>query len=356
MVTMLDCIKRVPSILDTILEKKDETFAPLWAKYAGDAASIDEIVLIGSGTSSTTAQTAKYFAEKASGVRVTLSVPSEFLYSLSARNENALYVFISQTGTSSLTRRCLELVKKNGWKNAAISENAQTPIASDADVFIDMRCGKEEYPMRTIGYSSTVLTIMLLGMELGLKNGHLLREKYDGYLKDAAAASANIGSVIEKSLAWLEKSRRNMLQADTLIFYGSGALYGVALEGAVKVWETPQIVSIGYELEEGLHGPNFGYTARQCVVVLNDGGIENKKAVALGKYMKEAFQNGFIVGAGTLDEMDLPFDVAGNDFGCLEFAAVVQVICYHLAVMQGRDLFAPHDNSLMHKYLNTHNA
>lgn len=354
MVSMLDCIKRVPSILDTIIGKAGETYQDLFEKFGERAVKADEIVFVGSGTSYTSAFTGKYLAEKASGVRVTVSPPNEFLHNLSARNDKALYVFISQTGTSKLTNQALALARENGWMTAVISEKATTPAAQNADVFIDMNCGYEEYPMRTIGYSATVLTVMLLGVELGKRNGFLSTDQAGGYLADAKAASGNIGSVIDKTMAWLDTDRRNMLQADALIFSGGGALYGVSLEGAVKVWETPQIISMGYEIEEGMHGPNFGYTERHCVVVLNDGGVDNDRALALCKFMKFEKKNGFLIGAGAIDEHDMAFDPKSGDFNCLEFAAAVQVISYRLAVEQGRDLFAPHDNSAMMKYFRSH--
>ncbi|MCL2057345.1 MAG: SIS domain-containing protein [Oscillospiraceae bacterium] len=354
MVSMLDCICRVPQILSVVTENSGGIFSPLYKAYGERAAKADEIVFIGSGTSNTASITARYFAEKASGVRVSAIAPSEFLYNLSARNPNALYVFISQTGTSILTNRALDYVKERGFMHGALSESPDTPLAKNSGVFIDMRCGYEEYPMRTIGYSATVLTLMLLGAELGEKRGHISGEEKDRMIEDAKKAISNIRPVIDKAMAWLDTNRRAMLRCDGLFFYGSGALYGVALEGAVKVWETPQIISVGYELEEGIHGPNYGFNHRHCVIVLNDGGIENAKAVSLAKYMKLEKNGGFIVGASPVREDDLAFEPAGGDFCCLEFAAAVQVIAYRLAEEQGRDLFAPHDNSVMDSYFKSH--
>lgn len=354
MISMLDCIRRIPSILDAILAKADETFASLWETYGSDVNTIDEIILIGSGSSNTSAITARFMVEKASGLRTTIMVPTDFLYHHTVRNPNALYVFFSQTGTSKLTRQALALANEQGWKTAALSESATTPIAKEARVFIDMGCGHEEYPMRTIGFSSSVLTAILLGMQIGRKRGVLSPQAYDAYMVSAKAAAANIPAIIDATMAWLDANRRNMLRSDCIIFSGSGALHGVALEGAVKVWETPQIISMGYELEEGIHGPNFGYTHSHCVIVLNDGGVEDQKARALGRYMKLEKDNGFIVGVGTVDEHDLPFEPKGNEFCSLEFSAVVQVVAYRLAYDQGRDLFTPHDNSVMDSYFRTH--
>jgi glucosamine 6-phosphate synthetase-like amidotransferase/phosphosugar isomerase protein len=349
---MLDCIKRVPSVLNAIIEKKGGTFAAA-LKLCRDR-QIDEIVLVGSGTSNTSCITAKIIMEKLAGIRVTAAIPSEFLYRQIYFNPNALYVFVSQTGTSILTGQALAMAKGKGFATAVVSESADTPLAKEGGAFIDMGCGYEEYPMRTIGYSSSVLTLCLLALEIGLMRGYLTQREADAYISEAKAASDNIAPVIDKAMVWLDNNRRKPLRSDCVIFYGSGALYGVALEGAVKTWETPQIISVGYELEEGIHGPNFGYSERHCVISLNDGGVENNKAVNLARYMKFEKKNGFVVGAGAIDAEDLSFTPAGGLFCCLEFAAVVQVVAYRLAVDQGRDLFAPHDNSVMSGYFKSH--
>ena len=145
-----------------------------------------------------------------------------------------------------------------------------------------------------------------------------------------------------------------MLRSGILVFTGAGSLYGVAIEGSVKIWEIPQIPSAGYELEEGIHGPNYGYNQNHCVIVLNDGGRENDKAVALGRYVKNELKNGFIIGKNTADEKDFPFEPQGGPFLALEFASVIQVMAYKLAYDGGRDLMAPHDNRIMYSYFTTH--
>jgi glucosamine 6-phosphate synthetase-like amidotransferase/phosphosugar isomerase protein len=128
----------------------------------------------------------------------------------------------------------------------------------------------------------------------------------------------------------------------------------VAAEAAVKVWEIPQHISMGYELEEGLHGPNYGYNHGHCVVVLNHGGRENQKALALARWMKDVHHNGFVIGSEVVDEDDFKIELKGGDFDCLEIAPVVQIIAYRMAREEGRDLFAPHDNSVMESYFKTH--
>ena len=352
MVTMLDCIERVPSLLDKIIANANVTFNEVFEKF--DPKEINEICLIGSGTSYNSAATARYLAESASGVRVTPMLPNEFLYSYTVRNPKALYVFISQTGTSTVTMEAVKYVNEQGFMSACVSEKADTPAAKEAKAFIDMGCGYEEYGMRTIGYSTTVLTLMLLGLELGRRNGNLSQADYDKYIEQAKAASANIPSVIEKAQKWMDTSRRKIMKSSFIAFTGTAALYGVAVEGSVKVWEAPQFPSAGYELDEGMHGPNYGYNYNHAVIVLNDGGRDSKKAIQLAKYMKNENQNGYIIGLDTIDDNDLAFEPKGGAFDCLEFAAAIQVFMYRLAVDGGRDFSIKNVHSKMNSYFNSH--
>lgn len=354
MVSMLDCIKRVPERMRWMIEHLEEVFKPLDERFADSVAQWDELVFIGCGTSSTSAVTARFPAQKLAGIRVTPVLPGDFINEQAVRNPKALYVFVSQTGTSVLTREALKVAHRLGYPTLAVSEAPDTPISQDADAFLYMGCGVEEYPMRTIGYSTSVLILILLGLWVGRRQHTLSAEAKEAFLKDTYVAADQIGPVIDQTLQWMEKERRQMMRSDCLVFTGSGALCGVAMEAAVKMWETPQVITLSFELEEGLHGPNYGYTQRHCVIVLNDGGTDSQKARSLAGFMKNEKQNGFLIGADPLDEHDLSFD-CGNSLNCLVFAAVIQTMAYHLAVAQGRDLYAPHDNRVMYSYFDTHN-
>lgn len=355
MVSLLDCIKRIPTVLEGILANRERNMAALF-DYLGDRVNtLDQLVFIGSGTSNTSPITAAIFAEQASGLEVKVVVPSVFCDHTRCYRENALYVFLSQTGTSRLTRQAQKLVQEKGLLSVAVSESSETPIAKEASCFLDMGCGYEEYPMRTIGYSATVFTLMLLGLELGKHRGAISDDQYRSYLKQAEAVPESLRAIPDLTLDWMQKSSQwNMLRSQTIVFTGAGSLYGVALEGAVKTWETPKITSVGYELEEGMHGPNFGYNHNHCVIAFNDGGADTKKALSLVGWMKDVYHNGFAVGAEVIDKSDLKLELRGGPFSCLELAAVPQVISYKLALDEGRDLFAPHDNSVMNSYFSTH--
>lgn len=352
--SMLDCIKDTMTAMDNIVNHRKENTQKLRDAFDQKKDIINEIVFVGSGTSSTSALTARIFAEKTSGLKSTVVFPNDFLFNTSVYNPNALYLFTSQTGTSIVARQALNFVKEKGWLHAAISESADTPMAKEADLFVTMDCGIEEYPMRTTGYCASVLTHMMIALEIGLMKGVLSQNEYDEYIEEAKRLSQSQKTIIDQALQWMDVAKRKMLRSDLIVFTGGDALYGVSLEGAMKVWETPQIASVGYEIEEGIHGPNYGYNSRHCVIVLNDGKREDRKCLALARYMKEVHNNGFVIGNSVVDEEDLKVELLTENFTCLELIVAVQVLSYRLALDQGRDLFAHHDNSRMNSYFKTH--
>ncbi len=354
MVTMLDCIKRTPVKLRDILDSWEVLSKGSFDKMNADIGEIDQIIFVGSGTSNTAAITSKIFVEKASGIQCRNITPNELLHSTYVYPEQALYVFTSQTGTSIVSRAAQRFVRERGLLSLSITESDQTPMAKESAIHLVMGCGYEEHPMRTTGYSCSVLVHMLLGMELGLRRAYISQEQYEQFFKDAYRAAENQMYIIEETMNWMNKAKHWMLRSECIIFTGADQLYGVSLEGAMKVWETPQIPCFGYEIEEGIHGPNYGYNSRHCIIVLNNGGREEKKMMSLARYMKEVHGSGLMAGVDIVDSDDLKLKIKSSDFYALEFAPVVQCIAYHLALDFGRDMSLPHDNSKMDQYFVTH--
>ena len=297
--------------------------------------------------------TSRAFVEKVSGIRTTVVTSNEFMYDRYYRNPDGLYVFTSQTGTSHFVREAQKHCKEQGYLTVTISESADTPLAKESCIFINMGSGEEDCPMRTIGYCASVLIHMLMGLEIGRTYGYILKKEYEDYLEDARKLPDSNRRICQQALEWMDQARRKMFQSQLLVFTGAGMMYGLALEGAMKVWECPQIASVGYELEEGMHGPNYGYNSNHCVIVLNNG-TEERKGLALAKWMKDVKQNGFVIGSQVVDDKDLKVELLTNNYTAIEMAAAVQVIAYRLAFDGGRDLTAPHDNHVMESYFKTH--
>lgn len=351
--TMLDCIRETEQAARNIAAHRKENTAELMA-YLETGKPISRIILVGSGTSNTAAVTARAWMEGVTKLPVQTMLPSTILYETTAYDPDALYIFTSQTGTSMMVGEALELVQGKGYRNVVISESNATPMARKGACFVTMDCGIEEYPMRTVGYTASVMTMMVIALEIAHAYGACSEEEYQRAAEELYGVSARVPRVIEKAVPWAERVRRQLLRSDLIVFTGADELYGAALEGAMKIWETLQTASVGYEIEDGIHGPNYGYNFRHCVVVLNHGGRENDKCLALARYMKDVWHNGLVIGRNPVDETDLELDIPDDATDFVDFVLVLQVLTYVCANSQGRDLMKHHDNSRMEAYFRTH--
>lgn len=189
-VTVLDCIERVQPIVQNMLDNRKEITKDLLQYLGKRVGELDEIVLIGSGTSNTSAWTSRLAMEKMGKAPHHYDFAERFMYDRKRFNQNALYIFTSQSGNSILTRECMRNLKKAGYLTCGITEASTTDIGKEAGVHVDMSCGKEEYGCRTIGYCASVLTHMLIALEIGLASGRLpqagIRRLYRRRLQSAA--------------------------------------------------------------------------------------------------------------------------------------------------------------------------
>lgn len=356
MVTLLDCIKRVPSVINDIVAHRKEYTKPLLDYLNGRFDTLNEIVLVGSGTSNTCAVTSHTVVEEFSGLSTSAILPNEFL-AKHAYNPNALYIFTSQSGTSTLTQEAQKKMRDLGYATVAITEADTTPLAKESGCHVYMGCGKEEFGQRTIGYCSSVLTQMMIGLEIGLARGYVSEEQYAAYIEEAKRVPASHEAITEASLAWFDKNKEALMDVDGYVLYGPNTLWGVALEGALKILEiAKRYLAVGYEMDDGLHGPSMGFTKRHCIIVLSDGGKDDHLAQGIAKYVKNEVGHAFVIGANTLDDTDLPFAYQGGHFKCLEYAPVVEVLAYRLAVDYGIKVlpFDQQEPLPEMKYFNTH--
>ena len=351
--SLLDCIKREKRLNKAIIDNRKNNTADLI--NACKEREINEIVFVGSGTSNTSSITAYQIVEKFSGISSITILPNLFM-NKTVYNKKALYVFVSQTGSSNLTQKAIEKMKELGCLTVAISESSTTKIAKIADIFVDMGCEFEEYGMRTIGYTSTVLTEMMIGLELGKARNYLSDEFYNKYVNEAYKAVDNLDYIIDETNLWFTKEKEDLNKSQSFIILGPKSLYGVALEGALKIFEIDKrFTAVGFELDDGLHGPNMGMKASDSIIVLSDGVSDMNLVHGISKYIKNEVGNAYIIGKGTLDDKDFNFNFVSENFISLEFAPIVQVIAYRLAVDFGievplfKDMYLPDQ-----KYFNTH--
>ncbi|MBO7677967.1 MAG: SIS domain-containing protein, partial [Erysipelotrichaceae bacterium] len=355
MVTMLDCIRRSEPVSRNILQHAKESTESL-NKVIKDYKAIDEIFLIGSGSSFNASNAAASFIEDVCKVQVFQLLPNQFA-AKKVLNTKALYIFVSQSGTSSLVKKQILKVKELGCPTVAVTDDQQSAIAKEADVNISIQVGGEEYGFRTVGFSATLLTLQLIGLRIALEAGKISEEEFNEYVNDGLKAVDNIPKVIEDSLVWFDKVKDELKSLRSLMYYGGGELFGIAVEGALKLMETPKVyISAGYEAEDGIHGPCYAFGKDDAIVFLNDGEHDVEYASSMVRFSKAELGRGYMFGPLVQDDKDLKIVPCSKYFRGLEFVPSVQIIAYQMAMINNVEVLPltiriPHVST---KYFQTH--
>lgn len=357
MITILDVIKRSEEKCKGIINNRKEIFKEVCEFVKNN--DINEIYFVGSGSSYSTALTSSLFVEKVTGLQTFVMLPNLFK-SKTAYNSKALYVFVSQSGTSGLTTSAAIKVRELGCHTVAVCGNNESPLAKACELFVLIGCGYEEYSYSTLGFTSSVMTEMIMALEIGLAKNHINEEEYNRYIEDAIKASESNTRTINKTLSWIENRIDKLVKAESFIFYGGGSLWAVGVEGSLKMMEiSKHYVSVGYEMDDGMHGPNYCLDERTITFALNDG-KDNEKATALMRLMKNEYQSGYMVGVNPMDENDIALDIVTNDFSNIEILPFVQVLAYCVATANNTPIYMrddPRINQTKGKgYFNMHDA
>lgn len=338
MTTVLDCIERIPSKLNEMRQAKETRFQGL-KEYIKDA-SIKEVVFIASGSSYNSAFTTRSFFEHL-GFDVSYLFPNIFVNYHKALHKDALYVVISQGGSTKLVFDALQKIKQAGCKNCSITADVTAPIAKEADVALEMGCGYEEFMYRTLGYSTTVATCFQLAMTLKEVNGELTKEELEAYDHDFEQMIQNLPAIKEQTLSWYQAHRFSLMHKDHMMFAGTNDLWPVCNEADIKIMEMVPMITRSFELEEFIHGPQNAFDNTTAYFIFARKGEDEEKANAIAQFLKHEIGFCSLVGNVGSDERDLYFDVSSQYFSALEYVTMAQVMAYKLADDHGRDLSRP---------------
>ena len=357
MVTMLDCIRRSERVAKDILAHAKEYTEDL-KKVVADFTKIDEIFLIGSGSSFNASTSVTSFIEEVCGIQAYPILPNPFARK-KVLNPQALYIFVSQSGTSSLVKKQILKVRELGCPSIAVTDDEESAIAREADLNVSIQVHGEEYGYRTVGFSATLLTLQMIALRIALEAGKISEEEFTAYIEDGLKSAENIPQVIEDGLVWFEKNKEDLKSLRSLMYYGGGEFFGIAVEGALKLMETPKLyLSFGYEAEDGIHGPCYAFGKDDAIVFLNDGENDVDYASSMVRFSKQELGRGYMFGPLVQDDKDLKITPSSRHFRAMEYVPAVQIIAYQMAIINGVEVLPmsiriPHVST---KYFQTHNG
>ena len=256
--TMEDYIKLTPQMIRENVSRGKELTETLVNLYMKE--SYDSIVIIACGSSYNASMSARPFLQKVLKKNVKVIAPYTFEHYEYEMYGNPFVVVVSQSGCSTNAISALKKLRSLGHKTIGITSNVNSDFGDGlCDVLIDYGIGIETVGYVTLGMVGLVLFFMLFALYAAIDHT-LSRDKFLYYIHELEHA-ADAHETMQKEIRRFYKSnKKNLLSMQNCYMIGTGPNYGTALEGALKFGETIQIVSVAYELEEFLHGPNFQIT------------------------------------------------------------------------------------------------
>lgn len=214
---------------------------------------IDNICIIGSGSSSYAGDMGTYFFRKFSGINAQVVNPSEFLVDIFIPNKKTLYVFLSQSGETADVRESMKIVQEKGCMTFGIVNVVGSTIARMADYGLYSHAGVEVGVASTKNVIAQVAVLLMVSLSLGLKRDMQISEARD-IIADLWSLPDKISQTLTQAPHIRELAKKYSWYNDMFVL-GRNYFFPVAGEAALKCKELSYIHCESYSAWELKHWP-----------------------------------------------------------------------------------------------------
>ncbi|MEI7830864.1 MAG: glutamine--fructose-6-phosphate transaminase (isomerizing) [Prolixibacteraceae bacterium] len=304
------------------------------------------IILIGCGTSWHAALVGEYLIETYARIPVEVEYASEFRYRNPILSKEDVVIAISQSGETSDTLVALRMAKERGATILGVCNVVGSSIARETDAGVYTHAGIEIGVASTKAFTAQVTVLTLFSLKLAFAKGELSAELYHEIITELAEIPGKITTILAghekiKAIAFKYKDVANAL------YLGRGALFPVALEGALKLKEISYIHAEGYAAGEMKHGPIALVDDNLPVVVVSPKDHYYEKIVSNIQEVKA--RKGNIIAVVTEGDVVLKemvndvFEIPESHPAVTPLLAIIplQLFAYYIAVLRGCDVDQP---------------
>ena len=237
---------------------------------SGTSANVQEIHLLGCGTSWHAAGIGKFFFELIAQVRTQLHVASEFRYVPFFPLPHSLYCALSQSGETLDTLESIHLVHQAKLPTLALTNVASSALARECTGTLLLHAGPEIAVASTKTFTAHIALLFWLAHKVAYEKELITARDIDRALDQLLYA----GTVLEQSLYTYTDKITNILaphyaQFQHAIFLGRHSSYFCAREAALKVQEIAYMFVETYSTGELKHGPLALIDATMPVVLFS---------------------------------------------------------------------------------------
>jgi glutamine---fructose-6-phosphate transaminase (isomerizing) len=312
-----------------------------------DPAKLTRITICACGTAYMAGLIGKYWIERFARLPVEIDVASEYRYREAPIDPSGVTIVISQSGETADTLASLRYAKERGSKIVGIVNVPTSSISRLADSLAPTLAGPEIGVASTKAFTCQLAVMAAIAISLGQARGTLDEQSAATLVGELIAVPGLLAQALKLEPA-VEAIAHSLAKARDVLYLGRGAAYPLALEGALKLKELSYIHAEGYAAGELKHGPIALIDEAMPVIVIAPRDPVFEKTVS--NMQEVAARGGRIILIGDKTAADeaavglahfLAMPEMGHHFAPIVYAAIVQMIAYHTAVIMGKDADQP---------------
>lgn len=312
-------------------------------------AKAPRLTLVACGTAFYACMTAKYWLEQIARVPVEIDIASEFRYREAPMPKDGVALFVSQSGETLDTLEALRYCKKQGQKIVSIVNTIESTIERESDHVLRTLAGPEIGVASTKAFTTQLTTLACIALAIASRNGTIKAADIAELTEALRHIPAQVKDVLAAREHDIEGMARDFTEIAHMIYTGRGALYPIALEGALKLKECSYIHAEGYAAGEFKHGPIALIDDQMPVVVLapsNDRLFDKMAAnvqenVARGAKIFLASDANGVEKLADYTKWSVEMPSVHSFTAPILYTIPVQLLAYHVAVAKGTDVDQP---------------
>src|SRR5271156_2508924 len=315
--------------------------------WPADPKALTRVSIVACGTAYMAGLVGKYWIERLARLPVEVDVASEYRYREPPVDRGGLTILISQSGETADTLASMRYASEQGSKTLAVVNVPTSSIARLADAAAPTLAGPEIGVASTKAFTCQLAAMACLAMSLARARGVLSEARESELVGELIATPGLLAEALKLEPA-LEQIAHKLARARDVLYLGRGPAFPLALEGALKLKELSYIHAEGYAAGELKHGPIALIDEAMPVIVIAPRDAVFEKTVS---NMQEVAARGgriILIGephaaeeAAVALESFLAMPDMGAAFAPIVYAAPVQMLAYHTAVIMGKDADQP---------------
>ena len=303
--------------------------------------------IVACGTSYHAGIVARYFIEQLCRVPCRVEIASEFRYRDPVVPANSLFVSISQSGETADTLAALRLARKAGFLSTlAICNVPESSLVRESELVLLTRAGPEIGVASTKAFTTQLAALGMLVIAIGKHHG-LPPERE----KTLVQRLLELPAMLEQTLALdpvIKELAKKIEPKHHALFLGRGAMFPIAMEGALKLKEISYIHAEAYAAGELKHGPLALVDADMPVIAVapNNDLLEKVKSnlqevrARGGMLYVFADPESGIEPTDGVEVITMPRHVSYFQSPAV-YTLPLQLLAYHTAVLKGTDVDQP---------------